>query len=89
MAQSSHGAGDVNAEYRKRNKVKNNGRDGICGIVQAIEKIKCQRHDDQADQSGHTQQRRNCSKLIDNKRIDLVRHVLEAIHDALQMVIYL
>ena len=93
--QAEEQEGDEVEERRPEHRVlrlqharRDDGRDRIGGIVQAVQEIEQQRDADQADQ----QREARCvivaaSGVVDHETLDLVRDILEPVDDLLQMAV--
>jgi hypothetical protein len=70
---------------------RDDGRDRIGGIVQAVQEVEQQRDGDQSDQEGKTQRSiHNAAPALDllnDDAVDLIRHVVKAIGDLFEVVV--
>jgi hypothetical protein len=72
---------------RPQDSRRDDGRNGVRRVVQAIEKIECQSDSDQADEKGKGAVHDRASDMLDHDAGDPVRDVLEPVDDFFEMTI--
>ena len=69
---------------------RHDGGDRVRGVVQAVEEVEGERHDDEDDEDRQAEEAASMlapSQLIDDEGVDLVRHVLEPVDHLLQVIV--
>ncbi len=78
-------------ELRPQHAGRDDGRDRIGGVVQAVQEVEQQRDGDQADEDRKTRARHPrrgpALNLLDDDAVDLVRDVVETVGHLLEMVV--